>query len=120
MVRVIYRVVPVEFAGGASFAIEVVRRHFIFVATAAAHGTWCCIGNVRVPKWAIFAGDVFAVDSAVVVDVFASWTEVAGNIDTDVCLGLVVTGGTNLTVYSLDVDENSPRWACIAIGVAGT
>jgi len=98
MVRVIYRSVPVEFSGGASFALEVARRHFIFVATAAAHGTWCCFGDVRVAKWAIFARDMFAVDSAVVVDVFASWTEVAGNIDTDVCLGLVVTGGTNLTV----------------------
>ena len=98
MVRVIYRVVRVEFAGGASFALEIVRRHFIFVATAAAHGTWCCFGNVRVPNWAIFAGDVFVVDSAVVVDVFASWTEMAGDAVTEVRLVLVVTGGANLTV----------------------
>ena len=49
-------------------------------------------------KGTIFAGNMFGVDSAVVVNVFASLTGMAGNVETEVCLSLVVTGGTNLTV----------------------
>jgi hypothetical protein len=94
----IYGIVRVELAGNTSFALEVLRRQFIFVATATAHSTWCCFGHVRMAKGAIFAGHMFGVDSAVVVNVFASLTGMAGNVETEVCLGLVVTGGTNLTV----------------------
>jgi hypothetical protein len=98
MVSGIYGIVRVELAGNTSFALEVLRRQFIFVATATAHGTWCCFGNVRVAKWAIFAGHMFGVDSAVVVNVLPNLTGMTGNVETEVRLVLVVTGGTNLTV----------------------
>jgi hypothetical protein len=98
MVGGVYGIVRVELAGNTSFALEVLRRQFIFVATATAHGTWCCFGHVRMAKGAKFAGHMFGVDSAVVVNVFASLTGMAGNVETEVCLGLVVTGGTNLTI----------------------
>ena len=41
MVGGIYGIVRVELAGNTSFALEVLRRQFVFVATATAHGTWC-------------------------------------------------------------------------------
>ena len=98
MVGVVDGIVRVELAGITSFALKVLRRQFIFVATATAHGTWCCFGNVCVAKGAKFAGHMFGVDSAVVVNVLPNLTGMAGNVETEVCLGLVETGGTNLTV----------------------
>ena len=87
-----------ECVGGAWFALKVIRCHIIFVATATAHGTWFCFGNVRTSQWAIFAGNMFGVNSAVVIDVLSTLTEVTGNVVTEVRLVLVVTGGANLTV----------------------
>ena len=98
MVGVVYGIVRIEFAGKASFALKVTHRQFVFVATASAHGTWYCFRHVRMAKWTIFAGHMFGIDGAVVVNVFSSLAGVAGNIDTDVRLVLVETNGTNLAV----------------------
>jgi hypothetical protein len=75
--------------------------------------------NVLTAKGAIFAGNVFGVDRAVVDDKLSSLAKVAGNVKIQMGLVLKVTGWANLTVEILVVDENSSGRAGFAVDVAG-
>ena len=92
-----------------------------------ANGTECLV-NVLTAKRAKVAGNVFGVDSAVVDDKLSSLAKIAGNVEIQMGLVLIVTGWANLTVEIFVfentperavIDENSPGRACFAIGVAG-
>ena len=83
-----------------------------------ANGTKRLI-NELTAKRAKVAGNVFGVESAVVDDKLSSLAKIAGNVEIQMGLVLIVTGWANLTVEILVVDENSPGRAGLAVGVAG-
>ena len=68
-----------------------------------------CLVRVGAAGWAKqFARNVFGVDGAVVTDVLSKWTKVAGNVETQVRLVLVVTGRANLARQWFRVEEVPP------------
>ena len=118
MFRGVCCLVEQELTGWAVFAG--CRRGVTAVLKLAgvANGTKCLI-NVLTAKRAKVAGNVFGVDSAVVDDKLSSLAKIAGNVEIQMGLVLIVTGWANLTVEILVVDENSPGRAGLAVGVAG-
>ena len=84
-----------------------------------ANGTECCAVDILTTKGTKVAGSVFGVESAVVNDKLSSLAKIAGNVEIQMGLVLIVTGWANLTVEILVVDENSPGRAGLAVGVAG-
>ena len=63
-----------------------------------ANGTECCSVDVFTTKGTKFAGNVFGVETAVVDDELSSLAKIAGNVQIQMGLVLIVTGWANLTV----------------------
>ena len=63
-----------------------------------ANGTECCAIDVFTTKGTKFAGNVFSIESAVVDDELSSLAKIAGIVDIQVGLVLIVTGWAYLTV----------------------
>ena len=102
-----------SFTGGGRGVTAVLK------CAGVANGTNSLV-NVLTTKGTKITGNVFGVESAVVDDELSSLAKIADNVKIQMGLVLIVTGWTNLTVERLDIDENSPGWACFAVGIAGT
>ena len=70
----------------------------VLVFARQANGTICGLVSVLAAKGAKFAGNMFSVESVVVDDKFPNLAKIAGNVEIQVRLVLVVTRRTNLAV----------------------
>ena len=118
MLRGVRCLVEKELARGASFAGGGRGVTAVLKLAGVANGTERLV-NVLTSKRAKVAGNVFGVESAVVDDKLSSLAKIAGNVEIQMGLVLIVTGWANLTVEILVIDENSPGRAGLAVGVAG-
>ena len=85
-----------------------------------ANGTECSAVDVFTAKGAKIAGNVFGVESAVVDDKLSSLAKIAGNVNIQMGLVLIVTGWANLTIERILRYQKPPGRAYYAVHVAGT